>query len=155
MANWIEPTFGFDQPRPIFLLTGFYNIVLRNLLQKHMQNPSECITCFFLFPDDFTGGPFNITVAANSESINIPAFFTVIDDDVDEDEQSFAIVAEIGPDVPDGVSCFQTALGETDCHGRRGATEIRITDDDRKSFPCQTTYNTYREVVLSPAIKHM
>lgn len=46
-------------------------------------------------------------------------------------------------------------FGETDCHGRRGATEIRITDDDRKSFPCQTTYNTYREVVLSPAITHV
>ena len=61
-------------------------------------------------------------------------FFDIIDDNIDEDEQSFAIVAEIGPDVPDGVSCFQTALGETDCFGRRGATQIRILDNDRKTL---------------------
>ena len=56
------------------------------------------------------------------------------DDNVDEDEQSFAILAKIGPDVPDGVSCFQTSVGETECHGRLGATKIRITDNDRKLF---------------------
>ena len=27
---------------------------------------------------------------------------------------------------------FQTALGATECFGRLGATEIRITDNDRK-----------------------
>ena len=30
-------------------------------------------------------------------------------------------------------SCFQTRVGETQCFGRRGATEIRITDNDRKN----------------------
>ena len=32
-------------------------------------------------------------------------------------------------------SCFQTQDGETDCFGtgRSGATEIRITDNDRKN----------------------
>ena len=33
------------------------------------------------------------------------------------DEQSFAIVAEIGPDVPENISCFQTGIGATECHG--------------------------------------
>ncbi|CAI8036861.1 hypothetical protein GBAR_LOCUS20652, partial [Geodia barretti] len=56
-------------------------------------------------------------------------FFTIDDDDIDEDEQSFAIVAEIGPDVPDGISCFQLRRS-TECFGRRGATEIRIIDND-------------------------
>ena len=40
--------------------------------------------------------------------------------------------AEIGPDVPDGVSCFQSPNADSECQGRRGATEIRITDNDRK-----------------------
>ena len=54
------------------------------------------------------------------------------------------MVAEIGPDVTntcyvDGVgltecSCFQTQVGESDCHGRYGATQIRIGDNDRKKF---------------------
>ncbi|CAI8022403.1 hypothetical protein GBAR_LOCUS13163 [Geodia barretti] len=46
------------------------------------------------------------------------------------DEQSFAIVAEIGPDVPENISCFQIGVGSDVCFGRRGATEIRITDND-------------------------
>ena len=82
--------------------------------------------------DDFSTLSRIFSVPANTNNFEIPQFFSVVDDNIDEDEQSFAIVAEIGPDVPDGVSCFQTAVGETDCFGRRGATEIRITDNDRK-----------------------
>ena len=66
--------------------------------------------------------------------ITVPQFFTIEDDDIDEDEQSFAIVAEIGPDVPDNISCFQTGLRDEECRGRRGATEIRIADNDRELF---------------------
>ena len=82
--------------------------------------------------DDFTSSSVTITVPANSQVMEIPQFFTVLDDDINEDEQNFAIVAEIGPDVPDGVVCFQTRVGETECHGQRGATEIRIRDNDGK-----------------------
>ena len=56
----------------------------------------------------------------------------IVDDNIDEDEQSFAIIAEIGADVPDAIVWFQIEEGQTDCLGRRGATEIRITDNDRK-----------------------
>ena len=63
-------------------------------------------------------------------SVNFP---TIVDDNIDEDEQGFALVAEIGSDVPDGISCFQIADGDTVCRGRRGATQIRINDNDRKS----------------------
>ena len=96
-------------------------------------------TSWFHFPlsfpstgEDFTVEPLVITVPANQRGYAIQQFFNVIDDNIDEDEQSFVIVAEIGPDVPDGISCFQTAEWETDCFGRRGAIQIRITDDDRK-----------------------
>ena len=82
--------------------------------------------------DDFTNEPLTITVPANRRSYAIETFFNISDDNLDEDEQSFAIVAEIGPDVPDGISCFQTGVGRTECHGRRGATEIRIIDNDRE-----------------------
>ena len=58
-------------------------------------------------------------------------FFTINDDNVDEDEQSFAIVAEI-LDVPEDISCFQTAPGTITCFGTHGATEIKITDNDRE-----------------------
>ena len=81
---------------------------------------------------DFSDSAITIEVPANSgPSYEITQFFTIHDDDIDEDEQSFAIVAEIGLDVPDGISCFQLGVGSADCFGRRGATEIRITDNDR------------------------
>ena len=73
------------------------------------------------------------------QTFELPEFFRVVDDDINEVKQSFALVAEIGPDVTDtcyvnGVitecSCFQTEIGETECLGRSGATEIKITDND-------------------------
>ena len=67
---------------------------------------------------DFSDTPINVTIPANSGSFTIPTFFTINDDNLDEDEQSFAIVAEIGPDVPDGVSCFQIPNAERACQGR-------------------------------------
>ena len=82
--------------------------------------------------DDFTNEPLTITIPANQQSYTIEQFFNISDDNIDEDEQIFAIVAEIGRDVPDGVSCFQIPNAEIECQGRRGATEIRITDNDRK-----------------------
>ena len=96
-------------------------------------------TSWFHFPlsfpstgEDFTVEPLVITVPANQRGYTIQQFFTIKDGDIDEDQQSFVIVAEIGPDVPDGVSCFQTAELGTDCFGRRGAIQIEITDNDRK-----------------------
>ena len=77
---------------------------------------------------DFSDQCTTVTVPAATtpgfQTYTIPTFFTVIDDNINEVEQSFAIVAEIGSDVPDtycfveGVglsdcSCFQTPYGET------------------------------------------
>ena len=83
--------------------------------------------------EDLSGKNNTVTVPANTNMFSVlEAFFTIVDDDIDEDEQSFAVVAEIGPDVPEGVSCFQLGVGRTECFGRRGATQIRIFDNDRK-----------------------
>ena len=85
---------------------------------------------------DFTGAPITLEVPAATNDrppvFEIPMFFNVTDDDIDEYGQSFAIFAELGPDVSDRIACFQLQTGETECFGRRGATEIRITDNDRK-----------------------
>ena len=100
---------------------------------------------------DFTNDSITLTIPAaevmdGTQVFQIPEFFDIIDDIIDEDAQSFALVAEIGDDVPfncymEGIgltdcSCFQIQEGETDCFGRRGATTIRITDDDSKKSHC-------------------
>ena len=56
------------------------------------------------------------------------------------------MVAEIGPDVPENISCFQIGIGVTECDGRRGATEIRIYDNDRELL----TYESYAVLALYP-----
>ena len=90
---------------------------------------------------DFTEESLTVRVPAATndgvQEFELPNLFSVIDDDIDEVEQSFAIVAELGPDVtevPFNFSCFQFQVAETECFGRRGATEIRITDNDRKQI---------------------
>ena len=60
----------------------------------------------------------------------MPRFFTIEDDNVNENEESFTIVAEIGPDVPDNIVCFRSPVS-IDWYRRGGAT-IRIFDNDRK-----------------------
>ena len=99
-----------------------FDVMLKNLLYSLSDPPDP----------DFSDTPINITVPADSTTFELPQYFTINDDNIDENEQSFAIVVEIGRDVPENISCFQTAVGETDCFGRRGATEIKITDNDRK-----------------------
>ena len=78
---------------------------------------------------------FNFTVEGESTEIGVYLMRLeniAIDDDIDEIEQTFALVAEIGDDVPDRFACFQRQVGDTNCYGRTGATEIRIMDNDSK-----------------------
>ena len=100
---------------------------------NHHITPKDVILSFSTA--DFTYASLTIEIPAATTVFEVPVFFNVTDDDIDEVEQSFAIVAELGPDVlevPFNFSCFQLQVGETLCFGRRGATEIRITDNDRK-----------------------
>ena len=66
-----------------------------------------------------------------TRSFTLLKTFSVIDDNVNEIEQSFALIAELG-NVPESFVCFQRQVGDTECFGRRGATEIKIVDNDCK-----------------------
>ena len=81
---------------------------------------------------DFTNSTITIEVPAYANGVyEIPSnVFSVIDDDINEIEQSFAVIAEIGTDVPDDIACFQTQAKDTNCYGQSGATEIIIRDND-------------------------
>ena len=84
---------------------------------------------------DFTDDPIEFEIPASPDKIGvfeIPSSVTdIIDDEIDEFEQSFILVAELGDDVPEKFVCFQRqATGVTDCLGRSGATEIKIVDND-------------------------
>ena len=116
--------------------------------QQNVIRKSCRVFFYNLLGADFTNESFTVTVPAHTgfdiPTYTLPIFFSVVDDDINEVEQSFALVAEIGPDVTntcyvDGVgvtecSCFQIQIGAIDCYGRRGATEIRITDNDRNKI---------------------
>ena len=56
--------------------------------------------------------------------------FRVIDDTVNEEDERFYVVVEVGSDTPDGVVCFKRGAGDTNCHGRSGAAQIEIRDND-------------------------
>ena len=84
---------------------------------------------------DFTD-VLSVVIIPASPDVNgvfeIPANVTTItDDEIDEFQQSFILVAEIGGEVPESFVCFQRqASGDTGCRGRAGATEIKILDND-------------------------
>ena len=75
----------------------------------------------YLSGADFSVDNITVTVPPDSTQFEIPQFFTIVDDDIDEPEQSFAIIAELVPDVLNYVS-----------YGRSGSILIRIVDNDRK-----------------------
>ena len=85
---------------------------------------------------DFTTTSHNIRIAAtpnSPESIyEVVMTCSVINDAINEVEQSFILVAQLGDDVPNEFACFQRQRGDSECFGREGATEIRIMDNDRK-----------------------
>lgn len=86
---------------------------------------------------DFTNVSFTITIPASEDSATtfvVPEMFDVIDDNINEIDQSFALVGQLGSDVPERFACFQEQVGDTECFGRTGATEIRIADNDGNFF---------------------
>ena len=82
---------------------------------------------------DFSNNSITVTIPAGRTSFEIHTFFTVNDDNIDENNESFAVVAEL-LDVSDKIGCFQTEYGDTDCFGLRGAVGIIIADNDRKPY---------------------
>ena len=58
----------------------------------------------------------------------------IYNDSINEVEQLFALVGELGPEVPEEFACFRVTFGEAECRGRVGTTGIRIRDNDRKCY---------------------
>ena len=90
---------------------------------------------------DFSNTSFTIKIPASDDQAgtvsqnvdrNATHFtFNITDDHVNEIEQSFALVA-ILDDVPEEFfACFQRS-GADACHGKIGATEVNIMDNDGK-----------------------
>ena len=67
------------------------------------------------------------------EEFVIPNTF-FFDDEINEIDQSFAIVGVLGNDVPEAFACFQRRTGDDQCFGRTGATTIKVEDNDGKYF---------------------
>ena len=89
---------------------------------------------FIPIGDDFTDVNLTITIPATEDKFTgifrVPddKMFTVTDDYIIEFEESFALVAELGSDVPDSFTCFQRVVDDTECFGRTGVAEIIILD---------------------------
>ena len=89
--------------------------------------------CYFALVDaDFNTTSVKITIPAGTEEefeISNRFFF---DDNINEIDQSFALVGVLGDDVPDRFACFQRRTGDDLCFGRTGATTIKIEENDGK-----------------------
>ena len=89
---------------------------------------------FIPIGDDFNNVNLTITIPATEDKSTgifiVPEMYTVTDDDINEIEQSFALVGQLGSDVPDTFTCFQRIFGDTECFGRTGVAEIKIVDND-------------------------
>ena len=84
-------------------------------------------------------------VGGQTATFHLPnSVLSINDDEVNEIEQNFVLIAEIGSDVPDSFACFQIADGDSDCvlDGRKGAAWIRIVNDDGKTTK-HSEYNNY------------
>ena len=93
----------------------------------------EC--CYFAFVDaDFNTTSITIAVPAGTkEEFEIPIRF-FFDDEINEIDQSFAVVGVLGDDVPKDFGCFKIQPSDLDCFGRTGATTIKIEDNDGKAL---------------------
>ena len=118
----------------------------------------------FLTGSDFTNTSFQITIPPNEDDYEpsefvIPQLFNITDDNVNEIMQSFVLVAEIGADVPERLTCFQREEDITGCNAtmdpfaRFGATKISIIDNDGKfdSIYCWL-YNPLRVCIAAMII---
>ena len=79
---------------------------------------------------DFRADSLVVTIPAMVKTFVIPeGVVAVVDDNINEIEQHFALVAVIGVDAPRQFVCFQARGAK--CLGSSGATQIQIIDNDR------------------------
>ena len=139
-AGGLAPAANSPQHTEAFCVVDWAALCQMEIFYLCIELLKRLAFCLFSLSDppdpDFSADTIDIIIPADSTTYAVSTFFTINDDNIDEDEQSFAIVAEI-LDVPEDISCFQTAPGTIPCFGTRGATEIRITDNDREfTCPC-------------------
>ena len=84
--------------------------------------------------NDYDDRIFIKTIPPSTTSRILSQDIRISDDDINEIEQHFALVGELGPEIPDEFTCFRVTFGEAECRGRVGATGIRIRDNDRQCF---------------------
>ena len=95
-----------------------------------MQSGICTAHCYFPLVDaDFNTTSITITIPNGTTEFEISNRF-FFDDEINEIDQSFAIVGVLGDDVPDGFACFQRRTGDPLCFGRTGGTTIKIEDND-------------------------
>ena len=108
---------------------------LYNLYRGHNMFSYSCTYIHFLSfaDDDFSSAPFEVMIPAGTTTLVLPPNFRVEDDNMNEIEQDYALIGELGDDVTDKFACFQRRdRDHRGCAaGRTGATTIRIFDNDR------------------------
>ena len=108
-------------------------IDLESRAECNVYCPLKECSLFALVDADFNTTSFTITIPAGTEEefVILNTFF--FDDEINEIDQSFALVGVLGDDVPDRFACFQRRRGDPLCFGRTGATTIKIEDNDGKA----------------------
>ena len=83
---------------------------------------------------DYNATQIVLIVNASEVERTVKQPIIIYEDDIDEIEQRFIIIGELGPDVPDNTVCFRVNQGDSGCigNGRKGATGVGINDNDRK-----------------------
>lgn len=100
----------------------------------------QCIITLLLGSagSDFTEANFTILIPADSDHSTTNPIKThqfqlpinVINDSVNEINESFALVAKVEDDVPEDYVCFQRPTSDAGCFGRVGAIKFEIIDND-------------------------
>ena len=104
----------------------------------------DCINTHLLYPVlDFIEEDTNTIVPQRSADrgfFRLPRVLYMIDNDINENNESFTLVARVR-NIPDDVVCFKRDAYDTHCRGGVGATLITIIDDDCK---CKRMLIMYR-----------
>ena len=121
-------------------------------LQQNVMCTTQVMCLFILVGADFNNKSITITIPAGTkkEFEITNTFFK--DDNINEIDQSFALVGVLGDDIPDRFACFQRQKDNPACFGRTGATIVKIEDNDGKalffSVHAETFYMLGSEVEL-------
>ena len=118
---------------------NFHSLFLElfQLITYSLADKSTCacnelmIISFTGLSNDYDNTVFFKMIPSSTTSRVVSQNIRINNDNINEIEQHFALVGELGPEIPDEFACFRVTFGEAECRGRVGATGIRIRDNDR------------------------